>query len=339
MKAWLLDQIGSLDDLRLGEAPDPIPGPGEALLQVEFAALNPADRYLAEGEYPAKPALPHILGRDGIGTVVALGPALNDDGGADSIKVGDRRVLLRSEIGVNRPGTFAELVAIPVESLVLPPANWSAEQSAAAPLVYLTAYQALTFWGDLSPGVVLITGASGGVGVASLQLARAMGHMVIGMSRDAGKSEKLRAMGAQLVVDPNDATWRAKVKEFLGKRRVDLAIDNIGGALFSQVLDTLGRHGRISCVGRLAGPVPEFNTASLFFRRLRIGGIHVGSYTPPESRAAWERVLQLLGEAGATPEVDSVWAFEELKQAFERLAAGPMAKVVLQIKRASRFSG
>ena len=97
------------------------------------------------------------------------------------------------------------------------------------------------------------------------------------------------------------------------------------------MLDTLAPHGRVSCVGRLAGPVPEFNTASLFFRRLKIGGIHVGAYTPAESRQAWSRVLHLLGETGATPLVDSVWRFEELKEAFARLEAGPMGKVVLKV--------
>jgi NADPH2:quinone reductase len=177
---------------------------------------------------------------------------------------------------------------------------------------------------------VLITGSSGGVGVACVQLARSMLHTVIAMSRDAVKSQKLREMGAELVVDPADGQWRAKVKEYLGKRRVDLAIDNIGGSLFSELLDTLGEHGRVSCVGRLAGPVPNFNTASLFFRRLRIGGVHVGSYTAAQSRAAWGRVLHHLEETGAAPLVDSVWRFEELKDAFARLAAGPMGKVIIK---------
>jgi NADPH2:quinone reductase len=325
MKAWLLDSIGSLDNLRQGDAPDPTPAVGEAVLRVMYAALNPADRYLAEGQYPAKPAMPHILGRDGDGIVTAVGE------GVTGVNVGDRRLILRSEIGVNRAGTFAEMVAVPVESLVAPPAGWSAEQAAGAPLVYLTAYQALTTWGDLPPGVVLVTGASGGVGVASVQLARAMLHTVIGMSRDPAKAEKLRALGAGLVVDPGDPAWRSKVKDFLGKRRVDLAIDNIGGPLFSELLDTLGEGGRVSCVGRLAGPVPNFNTASLFFRRLRIGGVAVGAYTPAESRAAWGRIVGMLDETGATPLVDSVWEFDRLKEAFARLARGPMGKVVLRV--------
>jgi NADPH2:quinone reductase len=325
MKAWLLDSTGSLDNLRLGEVPDPAPAAGEVVLDVEYAALNPADRYLAEGQYPARPSFPHILGRDAIGTVSAVGQ------GVTNVKVGDRRLLLRSEIGVNRPGTFAQRVAIPVESLVPPPARWSAQQSAGAPLVYLTAYQALTNWGDLPPGVVLITGASGGVGVASLQLARAMLHQVVGVSRDPGKSKKLLDLGASLVVDPADAQWVRKVKEHFKPQRVDLAIDNVGGPLFNQVLDTLGEHGRVSCVGRLAGPVPDFNTAALFFRRLRIGGIMVGAYTPAESRAAWARVLALLDETNAAPLVDSVHPFDQLKQAFAQLARGPMGKVALKV--------
>ena len=326
MKAWLLDSLGSLDNLRRAtDAPDPKPGPGEVLFRVEYAALNPADRYLAEAQYPAKPAFPHILGRDAVGSVVAVGEGVRD------VKPGDRRVLLRSEIGVNRPGAFAELVAIPAESLVVPPAGWTPEQQASAALVYLTAHQALTMWGDLPPGVVLVTGASGGVGVAALQLGRGLLHTIIGLSRDPAKSQNLRDLGASLVLDPNDTDWRRKVKEHLKGRRVDLAIDNIGGPLFNQVLDTLGDQGKVSCVGRLAGPVPEFNTASLFFRRIRIGGVAVGAYTPAESRAQWSRILALLDETGARPLIDSVWEFDKLKDAFARLSAGPMGKVVLKV--------
>jgi NADPH2:quinone reductase len=214
---------------------------------------------------------------------------------------------------------------VAADCLVAPPAGWSPEQCAAAPLVYLTAYQALTMWGELPPCAVLITGASGGV------LARAMGHMVLAMSRDAGKAEKLRQQGAHLVVDPKDPRWPKQVRDFLKGGRVGLAVDSIGGELFSPLIETLGPQGRVSCVGRLAGPVPSFNTASLFFKRLRIGGVYVGAYQAPEARMAWEAVLKLLRESGAAPLVDSVWDFERLPEAFARLAAGPMGKVVLKI--------
>jgi len=324
MRAWLLDKIGSIDDLRLGELPDPAPGPGEVLLRVRFAALNPADRYLAEGQYPARPAMPHILGRDGMGTVEAVGP------GVQGVMNGVELMILRGEAGVSLPGAFAQYVAVPAESLVLPPDGWSPQQCAGAPLVYLTALQALTMWGELPPSAVLITGASGGVGTASVHLARAMGHTVIAMSRDEAKAEKLRAQGAHLVVDPREP-WRQKVKDFLRGGRVDLAVDNIGGELFSQVLDALGPQAKVSCVGRLAGPVPSFNTAGLFFRQLRIGGVFVGAYQARQARKAWEKILQLLKMTGAAPVVDSEWDFERLPEAFARLAAGPMGKVILKV--------
>ncbi len=118
----------------------------------------------------------------------------------------------------------------------------------------------------------------------------------------------------------------------LARKRVDLAIDNIGGKLLPEVIDTLGELGKVSLVGRLAGPVPDFNTATLFFRRLRLGGVAVGAYTPAESQAAWQQVLRLLSQSGARPLVDSVFPFEQLPQAFARLAEGPMGKVLLKVK-------
>jgi NADPH2:quinone reductase len=329
MKAWLLDKLGDgVDGLHISNVPDPVPGAGEVVLRWLFAGLNPADRYLAENQYPAKPTLPHILGRDGIGIAEAIGA------GVVAIKPGEKLVLVRSEIGVNRPGTFAQKTAVPVESLVRPAPGWSDEQSAGATLVYLTAYQALTQWDEtghpLPPSLVLITGASGGVGVASVQVAKAMGHTVVGLSRDAEKSKRLLELGADAVFDPNEPDWRKRMLAQMNGRRVDLAIDNIGGPLLNQVVESLAFGGRVSCVGRLAGPVPEFNTASLFFRRTRLGGVHVGSYAPAESREVWEKVLRLLEKTGAKPLVDSVHPFGELREAFARLRAGPMGKVLLR---------
>ena len=326
MRAWLLSSLGGIDKIALGDAPDPSAGAGEAVVKLIFAGLNPADRYLAEGQYPARPSFPHILGRDGLGVIESLGSPSSE------FKVGDKVAIVRSDIGVNRAGTFAQRVAVPIESLVHPPADWSDEQAGGATLVYLTAYQAITQWPDL-PGdcVTLITGASGGVGVAATQLARALGHQVIGLSRSEEKSKKLRELGAAATFDPNDTQWRRKVKTFLDQRRVDLAIDNIGGSLFSELLDTLGENGRVSCVGRLAGPVPQFNTASLFFRRLQIRGVMVGAYAPAESCRCWQELVKILSRTGARPQVDSIFPFEKLPDAFARLQSGPMGKVLLRI--------
>jgi len=324
-----MDDYKGIGGLRLADAPDPIPQPDEVILEVHYAALNPADAYLAENQYPAKPRLPHILGRDGVGTVVARGSAAADVG------LGERRAILLCEVGINQPGTFAQRVAVPTQNLVEIPAGWSEPEAAGATLVYLTAYQALTMWGPLPPSaVVLVTGASGGVGVAAVQLAAAMGYKVVALSRSAEKSRRLEQLGAAATFNPEDLKWGQALKNALEPRRVDLAIDNIGGKLLPQVISTLGDLGRVSLVGRLAGPVPNFNTATLFFRRNRLGGVAASAGTNAESHVAWQEILKLLARAGVRPQVDKVFPFDQLPQAFERLAQGPMGKVLVTVKPA-----
>jgi len=334
MKAWLLPAPTGIESMTLADVPDPSPAPGELLLQVQFAALNPADRYLSMGQYPAKPTFPHTLGRDGVGTVLAVGSNVT------GINVGDTRLILRGETGVSRPGTLAEKVAVDAHYTVRVPAGWSLEQAAAAPLVYVTAWQALTQWGELkatapegntAAPVILITGASGGVGVASIQLAHAMGCTIVALSRSEEKSKALRGLGADFTFNPADPQWRNHVKAALGTRRVDLAIDNIGGDAFNHLLEVMAPFGRISVVGRLAGPVPNFNTSALLFRRLKIGGVAIATYTLEESRAAWNAVLATLAKTNAKPLIDHIFPLAEVPAAFARLAEGPLGKVLIRV--------
>lgn len=325
MKAWLLTKIGGLENLHLTEISNPLPGTQDVLMEIVYSALNPADRYLAEGQYPARPHLPHILGRDGVGRIVAIGEKVQ------GWKVGDTALLIRGPVGVQQAGTFAYQTVVPAECLAKPPHKWTLQQCAGASLVYLTAWQALTQWGELAPSVVLVTGASGGVGVASIQLAQALGHTVVALSRNTEKRRRLSEMGVKITLDPANTQWRKELLVLLAGKRVDLAVDNIGGAQFSQLLDVMGMWGKISVVGRLAGPVPQFNTASLFFRRLRIGGVAPGNFTAAEARIAWKTVLKLLSRRDDRPVIDSVFDFDQLPQAFARLACGPMGKVLLRV--------
>ena len=138
---------------------------------------------------------------------------------------------------------------------------------------------------------MLVTGASGGVGVAAVQLAAALGYSVVALSRSKEKQEKLQQLGAHITADPEDTQWRRRVLDALNGRKVDLIVENIGGPLFTELLDVMAMWGKISVVGRLAGPVPQFNTASLFFRRLRIGGVAVGTYTADERKTRLRRFL------------------------------------------------
>src|SRR3954468_2290989 len=134
MKAWIIEGFVGIENARLIEVEDPVPAAGEVVLRVHFAALNPADRSLAQGEYPAKPPMPHILGRDGSGVIVSAGPGVTDH------PAGHKRAILRGDVGVSRWGTFAELVAVPVESLTEIPNGWTEQQAGGAPLVYITAF-------------------------------------------------------------------------------------------------------------------------------------------------------------------------------------------------------
>jgi NADPH2:quinone reductase len=327
MKAWLLKDQKGIGSMKIGDAFEPHASNGEAVVEMLYAALNPADRYLAEGMYPAKPHFPHILGRDGVGKVIAVGP------GIAGAKVGDAVMILRGDTGITRPGTLAEKVTVPVDNLVPVPADWSIEEAACGTLVYLTAYQALTDWPDLpAKSRVLITGASGGVGVATIQLARAMGHDPIGLSRDQAKWKNLKDLGASIILDPNDEQWVAKLKELLKTQKVELAIDNIAGSLLPKVIETLAHNGRISCIGQLAGPVTQFSPATLFFKRIAMKGVFVGAYNASQARAAWNRVLELLKRTKSRPIVDSIHSFDRVPDAFERLKQGPMGKVLVKIK-------
>jgi NADPH:quinone reductase len=330
MRAWLMDTYEGVGKLRLAEVPDPQPGPGEALLRMRFAGLNPADAFLALAQYPAKPPLPHVLGRDGVGDVLALGA------GASNVAVGDTVAILRCDVGVETWGTLAEKTVVCATSLSKIPDGWSLEEMAGAPLVFLTAWQALTQWSDpsappLAGSTLLVTGASGGVGVASVLLGKSMGLTVVALSRSAEKAAKLRELGADFVFDPSDPNLRKSVMAAIAPKKIDLAVDNVAGPLFNQLIAMLGYGGRISVVGRSGGAVPDFNTGTLFFRRNRIGGVAVADFTPESAHETWEEIVARLSVIGKRPVVDGVYPFEEVKQAFARLNQGPMGKVLVRV--------
>jgi NADPH:quinone reductase len=330
MRAWFLDAYNGVENLRLGETPDPAPGPGQVLLRVRFAALNPADAFLAQAMYPARPHLPHVLGRDGVGEIVAAGP------GVSNVNVGDTVAILRCDVGVEAWGTLAEKVVVAASGVVPVPAGWSLEQASGAALVYLTAWKALTQWSDppapLPAGsTLLVTGASGGVGTASVQLGKSMGFTLVALSRSPEKGAELRRMGADFVFNPTDPDLRKAVMAAIAPKRVDLVVDSVGGALFNQLIPLLEYRGRISAVGRSGGEVPSFNTAALFFRRTRIGGVAASDFTLEQAAAAWKEITGRLNGAGYRPVVDRIFGFEEVKQGFARLAEGPMGKVLVRV--------
>ncbi|MCP9438340.1 MAG: zinc-binding alcohol dehydrogenase family protein [Nitrospira sp.] len=332
MRAWLMDHFKGIDQLRLAEVPAPQPKAGEVVLTVRFAALNPADAFLAQGLYPARPSLPHVLGREGVGIVTAISSDVRH------LRLGDHVGILRCDVGVTRWGTLAEQVAVPADSVAPIPDDWSHEEMAGAPLVFLTAWQALTQWSDPPapppPGkTLLVTGASGGVGVASVLLGKSMGLTIVALSRNRDKAARLLELGADHVFDPAEPNLVSTVTARLGKEAINLVIDTVGGPFFSKVIALLGYGGQVSIVGRSGGVVPEFNTATLLFRRIRLGGVSVGDYSPQEARNIWEEIVRRLATLGRRPLVDRIVKFEEIKQGFARLAEGPLGKVLVHVTK------
>ena len=331
MRAGLMDSYHGVEKLRLGEVPDPRPGPDDVLLELRYAALNPADAFLASGMYPAKPRLPHVLGRDGVGAVAIVGEAVRN------VNPGEMLGILRCDVGVDVWGTLAEKVIVPAKSLTPVPQGWSSEQMAAAPLVFLTAWQALTQWSTPPapppPGAtLLVTGASGGVGVASVLLGKSMKMTVLALSRSADKRARLKELGADFVFDPSDRQLATSISAAAGRNKLDLIIDSVGGALFPQLIPLLGYGGRVSVVGRSGGSVPEFNTATLLFRRIRVGGVSVGDYNPSEAQTIWKEIVARLDAIGRRPLIDSIVPFEKVHDGFGRLATGPMGKVLVRVR-------
>lgn len=330
MRAWLMDSYEGVEALRLDEVPDPRPGPEDVLLNVRWAGLNPADIFLASGMYPAKPRFPHVLGRDGSGDVAMVGA------GVHNVRLGELVGILRCDVGVDVWGTLAEKVVVPAKSVAPIPEGWSLEEMAAAPLVFLTAWQALTQWTDPPapprPGSkVLVTGASGGVGVASVLLGKSMNLTVIALSRNAQKRTRLTELGADFVLDPTHPQLGQTILGAITPKKLDLVIDSVGGTLLPRLVGLLDYNGRISVVGRSGGIVPEFNTATLLFRRIRMGGVHVGDYTAAQAQVIWKEIVDRLQAIGRRPEIDSRVPFEQVKEGFTRLAQGPMGKVLVRI--------
>lgn len=325
MRAWRFHESGDIESLRLDTVPDPEPGPGEALIKITYAALNPADRYLILGQYPRSAPPPFTVGRDACGEVVRASEG-------SRFKAGDAVVLLRSDIGISEPGTLAEWVAIPEDCLAPLPPDWSAEEGAAGPLVLLTAWQALVDRGDLQAGeTVLITGASGGVGTAAIPLAKGLGAKVVALSGSEAKWEALRNLGADIVIDSQLDGLEKRVKEALAGDKVQMVVENLGGPYLEKCARIAALNGRIMVIGLLAGLAAEITVGLLIHKCLRIQGLSVSSYSNESAQAAWTGIVDTLAKSGKRPPIDAIFSFDEVPAAFARLAQGPLGKVVVRV--------
>ena len=308
----------------VGEMPDPVARTGEVLVEVEAAGLNRADLLQLAGQYPPPPGESDVPGLECAGRIAAVAD------GVEGWGVGTRVMALLAG------GGQATRVAVPAGQLMRLPENLSAVQGAALPEAGLTAWTNLVPEGGLVAGeVVLVTGASGGVGSFAVQLARELGGRVIAAARDRGRLERLRQLGTEELVTDGEGL-ADRVRDATGGRGADLVLDLVGGARLPEHLAALRTGGRLVLLGLLAGHSAELDLRALLRRRLRI----IGSVLRSRSRDEKARLvagfaafaLPRLAAGRLRPVVDRVLPHAEAAEAYAALAAGGVfGKVVLEM--------
>lgn len=238
MKAILVRQFGDPDVMTLENLPDPKPGPGQVLIRVKAVGVNPVDNYIRSGAYARKPALPYTPGTDIGGVVEAV------VSGSSRLKAGDRVYAY----AVN--GGCAELAVCDEAQAVRLPDGVSFQQGAAIGVPYATAWRALFHRAQARPGeTVLVHGASGGVGTAAVQLARAHGMRVIGTAGTPEGLSLVRQQGAHDVLNHRDAEYLQQLMPLTGGRGVDVILEMLANVNLDRDLEVLAIHGRVVVVG------------------------------------------------------------------------------------------
>jgi NADPH:quinone reductase-like Zn-dependent oxidoreductase len=335
MKAIVLRDLGSPDNLRIEEAPDPVAGAGQVVVRLKAAALNHRDLWIWKGQY-AGIKLPIILGSDGAGVVESVGagvdasfvgrevvinPAL--DWGKDDRCFGpDFRIL-----GLPDDGTYAERVAVPVGNIQPKPAGLTWGEAAAVPLAGLTAYRAVASRAQVREGeTVLIPGIGSGVATFALQFARHLGARVFVTSGTDAKLDRARELGAEGGVNYKSGDWAARILALMGGEGPDVVIDSVGGETFNACVELLKPGGRIVTFGATTGPAPQLEIRRVFWKQLSLLGTTMG--TPAEFAA----MLSVVESGHIKPVVDQVFPLADAAAAHRRMEeAGQFGKIVLAI--------
>ncbi|MCI0342936.1 MAG: zinc-binding dehydrogenase [Planctomycetales bacterium] len=340
MRAVVIRKHGGPEVLAIEERPQPVPGPGEVLVRMEAAALNHLDLWVRRGIPGVKYPLPMVPGCDLAGEVVALGP------GATGVKVGEKIVtapglscgrcahchggrdhLCRHYgiLGETRDGSCQEFVAIPAANALPRPANLDAPQAASVPLVFLTAWHMLVARAGVRPGDdVLVHAAAGGVGVAAVQVAKLHGARVIATAGSDPKGAKVRALGADEVVNYRAADFVTEVRRLTAKKGVEIVVDTVGADTVAKSVSVLAAGGRLVTCGVTSGADVALDFRRVFFRGLSILGSTMGS------RGEVAEVLAHVAAGRLRPVVDRVLPLAQVAEAHRVLEAREaVGKVVL----------
>ena len=325
MRAMLCRTLGDIDTLELGEVPAPSLGDGEVRIGVKAAGVNCPDILMVEGKYQVKPPLPFIPGLEVAGTVMECAA------GVTHVKPGDRVIAF-----ARKAGGYASEIVLPAGIVTPIPDTMDFATAAAFPVAYGTAHFALDYRGNLKKGeTLLVLGATGGVGIAAIEIGKMMGARVIAA---AGSPEKLavaREHGADDLIDYRAENLRDRVLALTDGRGVDVVFDPVGGDAFEQSVRCLAWEGRLLVIGFASGDIPKIAANYILVKNISIIGVVFGEHSfryPDESR---QRLGRLLAEVQAGSLKPRVWRTFPLSEAADALkeiqGRRVVGKIVIEI--------
>jgi NADPH2:quinone reductase len=322
MKAVVCKAWGPPDSLVLEDLPDPQPGPGQVVVEVRAAGVNFPDVLTVQGKYQVRPELPFIPGNEFAGVVRAIGE------GVTSVKVGER------VIGFTRTGGFAELALAPGEALMPMPAGMDFDTAAAITLTYGTSHHAVVDRGALQPGeTMLVLGAAGGVGLAAIEIGKALGARVIAAASSDEKLAVCREHGADALINYETQDLREAIKAATGGKGPDVIYDPVGGPYSEPALRSIAWRGRHLVVGFAAGEIPKLPWNLMLLKGASVVGVFWGDFVRKEPQANLEAMQQMLGwmaEGKLKPLVSKRYPLAETARALNDMAARKVTgKVVI----------
>ena len=308
---------------RLADLPIPAPGPGEVRVRVRAAGVNFPDLLMTSGGYQLKPELPFVSGLEFAGEVDAVGKGVADWNAGDAV------------VGGNRFGAMAEYAVVPASALRAKPGGLSWEAAAAYPVAYLTGYVALVRCARIEPGEwLLVHGAAGGVGLATVDLAKALGARVIAAASSAEKREAIARLYAPDAVIAAGPGFREEVKALTGGKGADVIFDPVGGDVFDESTRCIAFGGRLLVVGFASGRIPEVSVNMPLIKGFSVVGVRAGEYGRrfPERGAENVAAIDALANEGKIrPHVHAALDLADWREGFAMLERREaVGKVVLR---------
>ena len=326
MKAIVCNTWGLPDTLALEELPDVIPGPGQLSIDVQAAGVNFPDVLIIQNKYQVKPPLPFTPGGELAGTIRALGE------GVTGFKVGDRVIAFVGQ------GAFAQQIAVPVQAVMPMPAGMDFDVAAAITLTYGTSHHAVVDRAQLKAGeTMLVLGAAGGVGLAAIDIGKALGARVIAAASTAEKLAVCKAHGADELINYTTEDLREAIKRTTGGKGPDVIYDPVGGVYAEPAFRSIAWRGRYLVVGFANGEIPKLPLNLTLLKGASLMGVFWGDFArrePAANMAAMRELMGWLAEGKIRPHVSGHYALADTPAALNDMAARKVTgKIVIEPQR------